>query len=46
MTGSDIGWATDPNLRYLPTPGMFFNLFALKNDLAAVGKQQKKVSNV
>ena len=21
MTGSDIGWATDPNLRYLHTPG-------------------------
>ena len=20
MTGSDIGWAADPNLRYLPTP--------------------------
>lgn len=23
MTGSDIGWATDPNLRYLPTPVLF-----------------------
>jgi len=23
MTGSDIGWATDPNLRYLHTPELF-----------------------
>jgi hypothetical protein len=23
MTGSDIGWATNPNLRYLPTPAQF-----------------------